>query len=64
MAFEEHGAQRRQQRRLAHFIGPDHQVEPVADAVEASRFGELAKLIHGQRTKLHCAADSSFMYST
>ena len=64
VALEEHGAQRIEQRRLAHFIRTDDEVEPVSHAVELGGCGELLELVDCERAELHRAADSSLMYST
>ncbi len=56
VALEQHRLQRCEQRRLAHLVGADQQVQAVADAGDPHRAVELAELLELEREQLHRAA--------
>ena len=56
MALEQDRLQRGEQRRLAHLVGADQQVEAIGDAGDPHPPVELAELLELERDELHRAA--------
>jgi hypothetical protein len=55
VALEQDRLQRREQRRLAHFVGADHQIQAIAHAGDPDRPVELAELLELESAQLHGA---------
>jgi hypothetical protein len=55
VALEQDGLQRREQRRLAHLVGAEDEVEAVVHAGDPDRPVELAELLDFEGAQLHRA---------
>ena len=55
MALEQNRLQRREQRRLAHLVGAEDEVEPIVHARDPDRPVELAELLELEGAQLHRA---------